>query len=94
MRSPGSTFEAGGVSWASLSLRQRGGADRGETGGLHFSLLTVWITLHAVGGRGGRRALTGQSLLRQAGSRRQGSEHKESWTEYPASVKLSRISSC
>lgn len=52
MRSPGSTSEAGGVSWASLSLRQSGGADRGEKGGLHFSLLTVWIALHAVGGRG------------------------------------------
>lgn len=52
MRSPGSTSEAGGVSWASLSLRQSGDADRGEKGGLHFSLLTVWIALHAVGGRG------------------------------------------
>lgn len=52
MRSPGSTSETGGVSWASLSLRQSGGADRGEKGGLHFSLLTVWIALHAVGGRG------------------------------------------
>lgn len=28
-----------------------GGADGGEKGGLHSRLLTVWITLHAVGGR-------------------------------------------
>lgn len=93
MRSPGSTSKTGGVSWASLSLRQSGGADRGEKGGLHFSLLTVWIALHAVGGRG-RKALTGQSLLRQAGEQapRKQTERMLDWG--PASAKLSRISAC
>ena len=79
---PDSTLEAGEVRLAALTLRQSGGADRGEKGGLHFSLLTVWIALLAVGGRG--KESVDRTVSTETGwNKRQGSkQHKESWTEY------------